>query len=815
MNYPVINTQYQDGIKEVFQLVYKSSGGYREVLDIEEPVGMDEVNITVDINKEYFNVDTVILGETQKISFVRENDPIAFDLVQSMYESHGIEASVVFKWMIYNNGTLEYDLLNEDYELNFNKYSLKRKRDSLVIDIEVRLNDAGHIVLVKEDVVLDLFDGQNIHNNLIDNPDTTEIFFKDLPDRKENFYYYGYDRQPLNYNDRIYSYWFNLSEGRRDLDGGDNFGGRNMIDIQFSIRNNMFTAKNNYSVLELEVSNLHMRISNNGVYKPCALVVYKNDTLLQTLKQSTQETFNNQTVAELEVVNENYVIRDINIGDRINVYVLFETNITAQTVILPLKTTTSYTLSLSVNNPLRKVRGVRLFDALEQIVKNISDGTVGLISPILNTGGTYYNTVIFTGAYIRKIGANFLGAEQFKTSFENVFYNGIAKLMALGFDVFDNNVHVMPLQWFFKKNVFYDLTDYDYIEEDTEEKNNAEIHYNTVEIGTSKTSTGGANDLMNYNTNIKAEIPIKRVKKKFEKKHDLIIDPSQINIEANDTSNYTKTTDDDIILIDCYENFINDDALFFNATHQAINQTELTISTIINIENSSIIAGSNIYITSGINIGLYLILQVSPYQFNIAKLGTQTLVSGTSDTGVTVVMNISLKSRANEDIDIVLDENSLFNEKTALNLIHSPKYQLMRWAKWFISGISWTAYDVLKRTAYKNNGNIRTNIVNYPDNYQEAITFDENVFFYQLNWDDHLFTGKMIDVTIEKVPFFVYFDLYNQWRKGGGNLDNARGYFKVNSVTGVKNIYPYGDSAFEYNRLTETLSIKGFEKGGS
>ena len=64
------NLRYENGTKEVFRLVVEDSA-YAGTYDIEMPDKFDEIDCIVNINEEFYNVDDFILGESEKISYLK------------------------------------------------------------------------------------------------------------------------------------------------------------------------------------------------------------------------------------------------------------------------------------------------------------------------------------------------------------------------------------------------------------------------------------------------------------------------------------------------------------------------------------------------------------------------------------------------------------------------------------------------------------------------------------------------------------------------------------------------------------------------
>ena len=56
---------YENGVKETFQLKVVS-GNYAGIYDIEKPSDWDDIDCIIDIDKDYFNLNNLIIGDTNK-----------------------------------------------------------------------------------------------------------------------------------------------------------------------------------------------------------------------------------------------------------------------------------------------------------------------------------------------------------------------------------------------------------------------------------------------------------------------------------------------------------------------------------------------------------------------------------------------------------------------------------------------------------------------------------------------------------------------------------------------------------------------------
>lgn len=170
------NSQYQHKVKQIFELEVLE-GKHKGVYPIKEPDGFREVNIIVDVNETYFNIDNFILGETSKIKFIQHTDPETFNLVRNVYNEQGGDGQILFRWKISNNGK-EIDILGEGFEINLNKYKLSYNKSGQCIECEIKKREAQNKFFTREDTTINLFATKNIDGENISPVQTKEIFFK-------------------------------------------------------------------------------------------------------------------------------------------------------------------------------------------------------------------------------------------------------------------------------------------------------------------------------------------------------------------------------------------------------------------------------------------------------------------------------------------------------------------------------------------------------------------------------------------------------------------------------------------------------------
>ena len=170
------NIQYQSGVGQIFRLEVLS-GKYAGIHEIQEPDGFDALDISIDVNEEYYNIDNFILGETSKIKILEYNDKRTFDIIKGVYDEQGGDGQIIFKWYVVHNG-MEKDILGAGFEINLNKYQLNYENSQRVIECEIKKREAQNKFYTREDTTINLFAKKNLDENQIEPIGSQEIVLK-------------------------------------------------------------------------------------------------------------------------------------------------------------------------------------------------------------------------------------------------------------------------------------------------------------------------------------------------------------------------------------------------------------------------------------------------------------------------------------------------------------------------------------------------------------------------------------------------------------------------------------------------------------
>lgn len=882
------NIQYQSGIGQVFRLEVLS-GKFAGTHEIQEPDSFDALDISIDVNEEYYNIDNFILGETSKIKILEYNDKEAFNIIKGVYDEQGGDGQIIFKWYVVHNG-VEKDILGNGFEINLNKYQLNYESSQRVIECEIKKREAQNKFYTREDTTINLFATKNLDENQIDPIGSREIVLKAevselysfwrMDDYGENYDWYNYKKNIGNKNlDPWFQYqkivsnikfippktWvfpkFNRSEDSKlgeniPLYGGDWKASITREELQdpawaaqyprymyehgeitYWGQNTLFHTRNELSNVVFSISNLHFKArsyslkkgynplyneNNKGYrenYKPfsfsIALLIetpHTSNTIF--LKSSIDTDIGNYS--EMNIVNEGWAIGDLPANSTVKIGIMPHSDIRNKEFIITGKVShTSLKISSSIDKLGRKSRVVSLFDAIDKVAENYSDGEIRLTSNILSDGGKYANQYVATGAFLRGVANIFLGENKINTSFKSLFYEGAAPLLALGFDVIENKLIVEDIDYFFKDVQAYDLTDKDFVQENLTIENDKDISYNNLIFGTKKYSTKKKGDIFNFNTKMECSTPIKSVKKKLDKTTGFIIDEYKIQDLLDDTNDNTNDNDDDLVLIDTITGSYVDSGSYPDVTHSDSGGVLTLTASKSPWDTLPFKVGEKIKIVEGLNVGEYTILAIKSHTLTLDKrVGIE---QGTILTKIEHTLTDVIKNRNATATDGFISAEGVKNKRTAVNLYHNPKYHMKRWFPLFGGGLSKKPNgENIIVTNYKNNGKIEVepDTDKIPHLPKEKDVLNENINLERLRRSSRvLFGTENIEVTLTNVTFEEFYNLYNRWRIGEdiytGEKIPSRGYIDVYINGETYSIYPFGTEALQYDKGANELTIKG------
>ena len=816
---PIKHILNENGVSEIFKLIV-ISGDYSGEYVIKKPNGWNKIDSVVGINEEHFFVETFIIGESNKLSFSQIDNPIAFELLRNVYREQGGDGQVVFKWIAKKNG-VEYDLLKDNFEINFNKYSDGFDNSMQKIDVEIIKSEEQNKLFNREDITVNLFADKDLDENDITPVETFDIGYKKRAKTLSNFYSWDISQSPVGASERPDHFFCFVRSDDSEFGNNTNkycgFLNNVFVGVTLSrINQGPFVSTDiTLKSIKIEVSNMHVLFARKNDVPPTPTVhfiaIISGPGFYYTQKLKTSVAVSGTYYSEIKIENEKFDfnienIKNIQPGQNLS-FAFATDDISDKFVVVSVNTNTSIEITSNPESPLVKTKGVRLVSALNQLVKNYTSSELSVISNFIGVGGPYYNSSISTGMYLRGLPAVYLN-QKIKTSFKNIFDNGSAKLLALGFDIINDKLIIEDVKYFFKDIKVYDLSDKIYLKEEFKIENDKDVVFNSLQFGSKKYSTNKKDDIRNFTTTAEFTTPIKSVKNKFDKETELIIDEFKIQELIEDKTTSTNDNDDDLVLIDMV-NLTDywDTGIFENTIHSAVGGFLELNCTATPFDTTMIEVGSIVEITEGLNAGSWTVLIIDLSKMTLNK--TTGIVSGINDTPIRYKIDFLTKNRTNDGFT---ETQNIRTVETATNIRHNPKYHMARWFPFFGSGLRKKLNsELIKVTNYKNNSEakMRINSTELINELPDLVTVGEDEMLGRLrNYNQTLFNGDKITISYFKVSFEEFINIYESWRYGE-NEDRlkSRGYLSLNTPLGIYDVYPFGNEAFTHNKEKNILTI--------
>lgn len=812
---PIENILYENGVEEIFKFIVPSGTHQGEYI-IDKPGGWDDIDSTVDIDEDQFFVKNFIIGENAKLKFYQYGNRSAFDILEKVYEEQKGDGRIIFKYIGKKDNT-EYDLLKDNMEVNMNKYNKTFGNSMFVIEVEIIKSEVQNKLFNRDEITIDLFDEKDLDENTIIPIETFEIGYKKGAKKQTNFYFWDTSQNALIDKYRTDHFFSFLRADGYEF--GNNTNEYCGIRWKFDIRIDQgpFVSTNvTLESIKVEISNFHVYgYRDDNLYAKIALYAIiegNNQSYTQKLLESTEIINGTNKVAELKIDNKTFDLNPPNLNNGQSLkFMILSMNNTDQFKIISVNTDTSIEISTSIESPLVKTTGIRVIDAIKQVVKNYTSSGLGVESTYLGPGGAYYNTSISTGVYLRGLPKKYTAGQKIKTSLKSLVENGVSKLLALGYDVLNNNVVVEDINYFFKDIQIYDLSGKDYIRDGFKIEIDKDVVFNNMTFGSKKYSKNVKEDIQNFITSAEFTTPIKSIKNKFDKQTELIIDEYKIQELIEDKTSSTNDNDDDLVLIDQVQlEDYYDTGIFEKCNHTIENGFLKLICTITAFDTTMITVGSSIEIMEGYNTGVWIVTNIDGAELTLNKnSGIQT---GTINTKVKYLISSLIKNRSVNDGFV--NPVWIRDPKTATNTRHNPKYHMARWFPFFGSGlIKKPDTDLIKVTNYKNNDKAQMTAIwqDLNNELQGEIIVGADESLGRLRaYKQPLFSGDLIEISIAKVTFEEFILIYENWRYGlNGDRTKNRGYLTINTPIGLYDVYPYGNAGLSHNRKNNLLSIKG------
>ncbi|WP_137905496.1 hypothetical protein [Chryseobacterium sp. 2VB] len=826
---PINHIINENGVKNIFKFIVPS-GSFQGEYVINKPDGWDDVDSIVNIDDELLFVKDFIIGENTKLKFYQYSNKIAYDVLYNVKEEQGTDGRIIFKWLAVKNG-VEYDLLQDNFEVNMNKYKNTLENNTFVIDVDLIKSESQNKLFNRDDVTIDLFGTKDLDENTITPVETFQLGYKKGAAKLSNFYSWDISQDILSIKPSTSGFFsFSRSEEYEFGSNTNEYCGIKNVNLgsigTVTFDQGPFVSTNiTLKSIKIEVSNMQVVFGrfnssitippNVGLY---AVISGSGFFYTQLLKNFTSQSGNS---SEIKIDNE---IFTLNINDVSNIspgqnlsFLFLTTDINDQFIMTSLKTNTSIEITTNMESPIVKTSGIRLLDAIKQVVKNYTASGLSVVSNYLGLGGIYYNTSVSTGVYLRGLPTIYTAGQKIKTSFKSLITEGAAKLLVLGFDVLNENVIIEDLGYFFKDVKVFDLSDKIYMQEGFSVEHDKDVVFNTMLFGSKKFSKNVKDDIQNFITSAEFTTPIKSIKNKFDKQTDLIVDEYKIQELIEDKSSSTNDNDDDLVMIDMVnETDYWDSGVFPNCIHQNKDNKLVLTCAQLAFDTTFMEVGSSVQITEGYNSGTWTILNINKAELTLNK--TSGIESGTNDTPIRYNIPSLVKNRSIRDG--FTEDQYVRNPETSTNSRHNPKYHMARWFQWFGSGLrKKQSSELLKVTNYKNNdkAQMKINSTDLANELPSLITVgaDENLGRMR-SYKQPFFSGEKIEISYTNVTFQEFISLYENWRYGiEGNRLESRGYVTLNTPIGIYDAYPFGDGAFSHDRKTNILSFKGKIKGKS
>ena len=821
---PIKHILNENGVKEIFKLIVPS-GAYQGEYVIDKPGGWDDTESIVNIDTESMNVNDFIIGNNTKLKFYQEKSKTAYNVIKNVYNEQQGDGRILFKHIAEKDG-IQYNLLKDNFEVNLSKYSHTYDKFMFKIETELIKSTSQNKLINRDDVTIDLFADKDLDGNAITPMETFDLGYKKGAAKQSNFYSWDVSQGNTNLSARTDHFFsFHRSDGWEFGNNTNEYCGIKNLPDNSRLEQGPFVSANiTLKSIKIEVSNMQVVCGrdnalpvppNVGLY---AVVSGPGIFYTQLLKKWTSQQGN---TSEIKIDNEifNFKINDVsNLSPGQNLSFLFLTNdVNDKFTIVSLKLNTSIEITTNMESPIVSTKGIRLIDSIKQVVKNYTSSGIGVLSNYIGPGGIYYNTSISTGIYLRGLPDKYTTGQKVKTSFKSLITDGASKLLALGYDLLDQNLIIEDLGYFFKDVKCYDLSDKKFLQDGYKFENDKDIVFNTMIFGSKKYSKNVKDDIQNYITMAEFTTPIVNSKNKLDKQTELIIDEYKIQELIEDKSTSTNDNDDDLVMIDMV-NQTNywDLGVFTNCFHSEKNGKLNLNCTSPAFDTTMMQVGSFVKITEGINSGQWTIIAINGADLTLSK--SSNIESGVNDTPIEYLIPSLVKNRSINDG--FTESFFIRDPATSTNARHNPKYHMARWFQWFGSGLRKKLNtELIKVTNYKNNEDARMK-ANSPDLVNELqglieVGADEPLSRLR-NYKTPFFSGDVIEIKYSNVTFQEFTAMYENWRYGAsGDRLNSRGYFSLSTPEGIYDAYPFGDGAFSHDRKTNVLSFKGKIKGKS
>lgn len=683
---PLNNNSY------TFSLNFVNSFG---LIDITEPIKFDGASFVLEQEKTRYGRDLSFLNESLDLFFYKGVYDVAenplqlpngtiinhltqgFEQLLEEYKRTGWESEVQFiikkSGVSFITGVLDFQNAETD---GVNYLSCKVVQDT-----------AKQIIKRREDIVIDMFNDEDLDGNYIDPLQTTNILLKAKPITQESEWFLptstfilGSASNAINaisksgIEDSLSYIPDNLQESGEIFKYIRAVNDLNNVNVKIT---NLSVTNNNITDGNISIGYKVAEEGNFGAYPFIVLDTYDDD-------------FN------IINYNKEFNIDFIPRGFVLYIY-LFDTGFNASS--------THFYTSGKINIRATStaidtvVKGVRYIDILKQTAK--ATGQMPLTAPKFDVGGKYYNQFAFTGNLIK--GRDDLAFPvKFKDAFET-----ITEVNA-DFQINDENIYVGQYADFYPNKELASLPSYP--DESSKYKFNSRFAINefSFKYKTFEEDRDEENTTDSIHTDTQWLVNNRQVENIKKVELDQIRDAFKIESARKLAikSTTSQSDDDKLFLIDVIELAPSIKGGFSaslnhnisNGAYKILNDGSFSWAVL------GFQIGASFTILTTSNAGTYTVVEITN---NILTLSGNAPTSiGQQITKIEYALNnVEFTNRTNEGL--VYSEN-LLNSDNFSNLRYSIKRNMKEWFSYLATSYSFLSLKEMKNTYFKNNGDAET-----------------------------------------------------------------------------------------------------------
>ena len=672
-----------------FFLISNNIGGYKE-LEICEPIGFDASSWGLKQDTGRYGRDVLFSPDSFTFSPFVEIQGLThqFNALISVYKEKGFEGDVRFKIEI---GGIEYVLGQLDFktaETDCLKY--------FTCNI-IQLNDEATFKR-RKDVKVDLFSNKDYDGNDIVPLTPEKILLKALPLTKVSEWTMAQNVTIIGGTPAVF---FNPAPQIIKSEIKDTLSPSSFV---LQTGNNNSESLQDYAILQAStrIVNGILKV-RNGAWSTAtnlgfALVLRKGYDI------ATSEIIYNEVMNDVETdFSVDISIPVLNQSERLFFYFIFQDNTFPFNLDF---TSFDYSLEVTTLSYNSLTNGVRLIDAIKQIVTSISGLTV--TAPLFESGGEHYDQYIFKGNEIR-----FVEGKPFTLSFEDVLkylpeVNCDYQINGDGTIFIGHEIDFYVNQ---KAGDFETPPNSNYKETINEKLTFNKINYEYTKF--EEGATGNIKDALNgVNTAFEMTTPNLFVEDTLDIKVGFIRDAYLIENVREKYIGVTESAptenDEDVFIIDVIQKeFISQLETFF------VNQKEGNNDTLEILNDGSFkwsllgfFVGQEVSVTGDNNPGIYNVTEIENGRMLLTRTASGTNFTGLGLITINWLLQTNKVNRTDEGFNYVLKNNEpIF---PFANLKYSAKRNLQKYYRHKIRSASqFYPSGVIKNTFFRNGGDVQ------------------------------------------------------------------------------------------------------------